>query len=288
MTKETPRSTSRARFVRRFLQNPLSLVGAMIVGGVVVLALFAPWIAPYPEDAGASVHFDRALQPPNSAHWFGTDEVGRDIFSRVFFAARPALVFVVVVLALALGIGVPTGLIAGYRPDSILGRIILRVTDIFLAVPPLALALAFTVALQPDLLTAMVAVSFAWWPWYTRLVYGEVLRIRKEPFVEAAVALGQKDSLIMLRHILPNVVSPVLVKATLDISFIILLGSSLSFLGIGAQEPTPDWGAMVARGRLYLPEAWWLTTMPGMAIFVTVIGINLLGDALRNALDVRQ
>ena len=162
----------------------------------------------------------------------------------------------------------------------------MRVTDVFLAVPPLALALAVTAAFRPDLWSAMLAISFTWWPWFTRLVYGEVLSRREEPYVEAARALGQHDAVILAREILPNVVSPIVVKATLDVSFVILLGSGLAFLGVGAQEPTPDWGAMVARGRTFLPVHWWMSTMPGLAIFVAVMGFNLLGDALRDALDV--
>lgn len=277
-----------SRILRRFLRSPLSLVGVVVVAVTLICALLAPWVAPYPQDAGAIVHFDQSMQAPSFAHWFGTDEVGRDILSRVIFGTRPALLFVIVVLGIALTVGIVTGLVAGYWPSSRLAALILRVTDIFLSIPPLALALAVTVAFNPSLVTAMIAVSFTWWPWYTRLVYGEVLKLRNELFVEAARALGQRDSVIMLRHILPNMISPIVVKATLDISFVILLGSSLSFLGIGAQEPTPDWGGMVARGRVYLPDGWWISTMPGLAIFMVVVGFNLLGDALRDALDVRN
>jgi peptide/nickel transport system permease protein len=257
------------------------------VVAVLVLCAVAPgWLAPFPEDAGPSVHFDRTFQPPGPEHWFGTDEVGRDLFSRAVFGARVSLVLAVVVLGIALGAGLPLGLLAGYRAGTRLSAAIMRVTDVFLAVPPLALALAAAAAFRPDLWSAMLAISFTWWPWYARLVYGEVLVRRQEPFVEAARALGQGDVAIAARQILPNVVSPIVVKATLDVSFVILLGSGLAFLGVGAQEPTPDWGAMVARGRTFLPDHWWLSTMPGLVIFVAVMGFNLLGDALRDALDV--
>jgi len=276
----------RARWLRRFFRNRLSLVGLAMVLVVIVAAIFARYLAPYPGDAGPSVHFANTLQPPSLAHLFGTDDVGRDIFSRVIFGARFALLYPVVVLGIALLIGIPTGLIAGYWPHSLVGNLILRLTDVFLAVPPLALALAVTVAFKPSLATAMIAISFTWWPWYTRLIYGETRRVTQEAFVEATEALGQKSLKVMFKHILPNIVSPVVVKATLDVSFVILLGASLSFLGVGAQEPTPDWGAMIARGRLYLPNQWWVSTMPGFAIFITVTGFNLLGDALRDALDV--
>jgi len=261
-------------------------MGAAIVLLLVTCALVPALLAPFPGDAGPSVHFDRASRPPGPIHWFGTDEVGRDIFTRTVYGARVSLSLVVVVLGIALGVGVPLGLVAGYWSGGWTSTSIMRVTDVFLSVPPLALALAVTAAFRPDLGSAMVAISFTWWPWFTRLVYGEVLSRREEPYVEAARALGERDGVILFREILPNVISPVVIKATLDISFVILLGSGLAFLGVGAQEPTPDWGAMVARGRTFLPGNWWMSTMPGLAIFVAVMGFNLLGDALRDALDV--
>lgn len=276
----------RYKVLRRLLRNRLSMLGLFLVLLVIASALFAPWLAPYPEDAGPTVHFERSLQPPSMAHWFGTDDVGRDILSRVIFGSRLALQFAVVVLGIALVIGIPLGLMAGYWSGSFVSSLILRITDIFLSVPPLALALAVTVAFKPSLTTAMVAISFTWWPWFTRLIYGETLKLRSEPYIEAARALGQNALVVQFWHILPNIISPIIVKATLDVSFVILLGSSLSFLGVGAQEPTPDWGAMVARGRIYLPFEWWVSTMPGFAIFVTVVGFNFLGDGLRDALDV--
>ena len=281
-----PKQRIRSRMLRKLFRNRLSVVGTFIVAAVIVIAIFAPLVAPYPEDAGPSVHFDRALQPPSAAHLFGTDEVGRDILSRAIFGARLALQYALVVLGIALSVGIPLGLIAGYWSDSFVSALILRVVDVFLSVPPLALALAVTVAFEPSLTTAMVAISFTWWPWFTRLVYGEVLRVKGNPYIEAVQSLGQRGWVIQFRHILPNIISPIIVKATLDVSFVILLGASLSFLGVGAQEPVPDWGAMVARGRIYLPEQWWVSTMPGLAIFVTVVGFNFLGDGIRDALDV--
>jgi peptide/nickel transport system permease protein len=281
-----PRGRAGSRALRRFARNGLSVAGGLVVLLLLVAAAVPGWIAPFPEDAGPSVHFDRTFQPPGRTYWFGTDEVGRDLFSRAVFGARVSLTLAGVVLGTALAIGVPLGLYAGYREGGRLSGWVMRATDVFLSVPPLALALAAAAAVKPDLTGAAVAISFTWWPWYARLVYGEVLVRREEPYVEAARALGQPDARIALRHILPNLLSPVVVKATLDVSFVILLGSGLSFLGVGAQEPTPDWGAMVARGRTFLPDHWWLSTMPGLVIFVAVLGFNLLGDALRDALDV--
>lgn len=285
-TTASPRKRLRSKVLRKLLRNQLSTVGALIVIGVILLAIFAPFVAPYPKDAGPSVHFDRALQPPSWQHPFGTDEVGRDILSRVIFGTRLALQYAVVVLGIALSVGIPLGLISGYWNGTWFASVILRVVDIFLSIPPLALALAVTVAFEPSLLTAMIAISFTWWPWFTRLVYGEALRLKSLPYIEAAQSLGQNSWVVQFKHILPNIISPIIVKATLDVSFVILLGASLSFLGVGAQEPTPDWGAMVARGRIYLPAQWWISTMPGLAIFITVVGFNFLGDGLRDALDV--
>ncbi|MDR7509424.1 MAG: ABC transporter permease [Armatimonadota bacterium] len=269
----------------RFRQSSLSLVGAGIVAAVVAGAIFAPVLAPYPRHAGVFVDFDHALRHPSARNWLGTDDAGRDILSRILFGARISLALGVAVLALAVAVGVPLGVVAGYFGGRV-GDVIMRVTDVFLAVPPIALALAVTAALRPTLTTAMVAIAFAWWPWYTRLVYGQVLSLREQQFVEASRAVGASAWRIAFREILPNTWSPVIVKATLDMGFVILTASGLSFLGLGAQPPTPEWGTMIAEGRNYLPGAWWAATFPGLAIFLTVLGFNLLGDGLRDVFDV--
>ncbi|MDR7402018.1 MAG: ABC transporter permease [Armatimonadota bacterium] len=269
----------------RFRQSSLSLVGAGIVAAVVAGAIFAPVLAPYPRHAGVFVDFDHALRPPSARNWLGTDDAGRDILSRILFGARISLALGMAVLALAVAVGVPLGVVAGYFGGRV-GDVIMRVTDVFLAVPPIALALAVTAALRPTLTTAMVAIAFAWWPWYTRLVYGQVLSLREQQFVEASRAVGASAWRIAFREILPNTWSPVIVKATLDMGFVILTASGLSFLGLGAQPPTPEWGTMIAEGRNYLPGAWWAATFPGLAIFLTVLGFNLLGDGLRDVFDV--
>lgn len=269
----------------RFRQSTLSLLGLGIVAAVVLSAVFASVIAPYPGHAGSVVDFDRTLQRPSARNILGTDDAGRDILSRIYFGARISVTLGVIVLALAVAIGIPLGLIAGYWGGA-MGNVIMRVTDVFLAIPPIALALAVTAALKPNLTNAMIAIAFAWWPWYTRLVYGQVLSLREQQFVEASRGLGAGPMRIAFREILPNAWSPIIVKVTLDMGFVILTAAGLSFLGLGAQAPTPEWGTMIAEGRAYLPGAWWAATFPGLAIFLTVLGFNLLGDGLRDVFDV--
>jgi len=269
----------------RFTRSPLSVAGLSIVVVLILAAVLAPVLAPYPRHAGVFVDFDRGLQPPSARNWLGTDDAGRDILSRIIFGARISLTLGVVVLAIAVGLGVPLGLIAGYWGGRV-GDWIMRITDVFLAVPPIALALAVTAALRPTLTNAMIAIAFAWWPWYTRLVYGQVLSLKEQQFVEASRSLGASRWRIAFREILPNAWSPIIVKLTLDMGFVILTGSGLSFLGLGAQPPTPEWGTMIAEGRTYLPGVWWAATFPGLAIFVAVLGFNLLGDGLRDVFDV--
>lgn len=269
----------------RFRQSTLSVIGLAIVVLMVVAAVLAPFIASHPRHAGSFVNFEASLKPPSRTYIMGTDDAGRDVFSRILFGTRISMSLGTAVLILSVLIGVPLGLVAGYWGGRV-GNVIMRVTDVFLAVPPIALALAVTVALRPNLTNAMLAISFAWWPWYTRLVYGQVISLREEQFVEASRGLGAGPMRIAFREILPNVWSPILIKATLDMGFVILTASGLSFLGLGAQPPTPEWGTMIAEGRNYLPGYWWAATFPGLAIFMAVLGFNLLGDGLRDVFDV--
>jgi len=269
----------------RFRRNRLSVFGLGLVLLVLLAAIFAPYLAPYPEDAGSVVKFAQAHRPPCGRFWFGTDEVGRDILSRVIFGSRISLALGVLVLTIAAGVGVPLGLIAGYWGGTA-GAVIMRVTDTFLAIPPLVLALAVSAVLPPSFVTTMVAIAFAWWPWYARLVHGEVLSVREEQYVQAAETVGASRWRVAFVEIMPNCLAPVIVKLTLDMGFVILMGAVLSFLGLGVQPPKPAWGTMIAEGRVYLPANWWGVTLPGLAIFVTVMGFNLLGDGLRDVLDV--
>lgn len=271
---------------RRFSGSALTVLGLGFILLVVFTALFAPFIAPHPDDAGAETNFDRALESPSADHPFGTDEVGRDILTRTMFGSQIALQLGLLVVGIAVGIGVPLGLVAGFY-GGLLDSLIMRTSDVFLAIPPLVLVLSVTFAVgDHSLTTAIMAIAVVWWPWYARLVRGEVVSVREEQFVEASRAVGASRLRIAFREVLPNVVTPITVKGTLDMGFAILVGAALSFLGLGAQEPTPDWGTIVALGRDHLPEAWWLTVFPGLAIFITVLGFNLLGDGLRDVLDV--
>ena len=265
------------------LSNPLSLFGVGLIVLVVLAALLADFVAPFPTHAGAVVDFVNFNKPPGWPYLMGTDLVGRDIFSRILFAYRISLVLGVVVLAIAVPIGVTIGLLAGYIGGWV-EYILMRITDVFLSVPPLVLAMSIMGVLEPTLTNGMLAVTAMWWPWYTRVVYNLTRSEKEEGYVLAAEVIGASRAHVMFREILPNCVPAILTKMTLDLGFVILIVSSLSFLGLGVQPPTPDLGSMVAEGARYLPDSWWLTVFPGLAILVAVFGFNLVGDALRDVL----
>jgi len=269
------------------LRNPLSLLGLGLVAAVVLSAVFADFIAPFPEHRGAVVDFANFNRPPGWPYIFGTDLVGRDIFSRILYAFRISLVLGAVVLAIAVPIGVTVGLVAGYL-GGWTEYVLMRVTDVFLSIPPLVLAMSIMGVLEPTLTNGMLAVTAMWWPWYTRLVYNITRAEKEEGYVLAAEIIGASRLHVIFREILPNCVPSILTKMTLDLGFVILIASSLSFLGLGVQPPTPDLGSMVAEGATYLPDSWWMTVFPGLAILVAVFGFNLLGDALREILGSDQ
>jgi peptide/nickel transport system permease protein len=223
------------------------------------------------------------LQGPSLQHLMGTDPLGRDVFSRVLAGAQLSISSVVVIIASAVGLGTLIGAVAGYL-GGVIDDAVMRVTDLFFAFPALVLALAIAGALGPSLTNAMLAVSVVWWPWYARLVRGQVLSIKEEPYVEAARSLGARDARIIGRHILPNFLSPVIVQATLDLGAALVTTASLSFIGMGAQPPSPEWGAMLSDGRSFFLNAWWLSAFPGLAIFLTVLLFNAAGRRLRLAL----
>ena len=272
----------------RFLRaNPLIATGGVIALLIVLIAIVAPLVVPYPADAGAATHPEMALQPPSAQHLFGTDQVGRDLFSRVLAGARVSPVVALFVLLISCVVGISLGVLAGYF-GGITDEIIMRITDIFLAFPPLLLALAFATVLPANLTSLTIAIAISWWPWYTRLVRGQAASVAGRPYVEACRALGIPSRRILLRHVLPNSVTPVIVQVSLDVGGVILTASALSFLGLGAQDPTPDWGLMVAEGQNYFTTQWWLVTFPGLAILITALAFNLLGDGLRDVLDPRR
>lgn len=281
----TVRTLVDSRAWYRFSRNPLSLLGLALVIGVVLLAVLAPWVTPHPRHAGSFVDFANASKPPSTAYWFGTDVVGRDVLSRVAFGYRISLQIGIVVLMIAVPIGVALGLMAGFYGGWV-ETIIMRVTDIFLSVPPLVLALAILGLMAPTLTNAMIAISAMWWPWYTRLVYNQTRALKQEGYVTAAAVVGASDAHLLVREILPNCMPSLLTKMTLDLGFVILIASSLGFLGLGVQAPAPELGSMVADGAKNLPDLWWLSVFPGLAILVAVLGFNLLGDGLKDLLDV--
>jgi len=282
------RSENLRRSWYKFSRNRLSIIGLCTVLLVTFLAVFAPLVAPYPQHASAFVDFANASRAPCPSYPFGTDVVGRDIMSRIFFGFRFSLVMGVVVLSLVVPPGVILGLVAGYYQGTWLDTVIMRTTDIFLAVPPLVLALAICSVLTPNLFNAMLAVSLMWWPWYCRLVYGLASTLRSEFFVVSAELVGASKFHILFREILANCVSPIFTKISLDMGWVILIGASLSFVGLGAQPPTPDLGTMVADGSKYLPDQWWIAVFPALAIVLVVLGFNLLGDGLRDMLGAEE
>jgi peptide/nickel transport system permease protein len=269
----------------RFSRNPMSVAGLLLVLALVLAAVLAPWLTPYPRHAGSFVDFAHASQPPGGSYWFGTDLVGRDVLTRVVFGYRVSLQIGLVVLVIAVPIGVAVGLVAGYY-GGLVETLLMRVTDIFLSIPPLVLALAILGVLAPTLENAMVAISVMWWPWYARLIFNLTRTLRSEGFVIAAEVVGASTVHVLFREILPNCLPSLLTKITLDLGFVILTAASLGFLGLGVQAPTPELGAMVAEGAANLPDYWWMPLFPGLAILLAVLGFNLLGDGLKDMLDV--
>lgn len=283
--QETTRLSAGYMTWYRFSRNPAAVAGALIVLSVIVMAVFAPLIARFPEHVGAVVDFRNRHMPPDLDNWFGTDKAGRDIFSRTVFGFRVSLLLVIGVLGVAVPIGSALGMIAGYA-GGLTERLLTGFTDIMLAIPPLVMALAIGNVLEPNLVNAMLAITLLWWTWHARLVYRVTKSIAAEDYIEAARLAGASHLHILLKEILPNCISVISVKTTLDAAFVILFGATLSFLGLGVKPPTPDLGSMVADGRQFLPEKWWEVLAPGFAIFYATLGFNLLGDGLRDMFDV--
>ena len=290
LTTEAPGSGWQAacgRFYRgwrAFARNPLGLIGFAIVLLLLLCAAFAPWIAtadPTAQDLSLR------LQPPGEAHWLGTDRMGRDTFSELVYGSRVTLYIVVLVLVIAAPVGLLVGSTAGYLGGR-LDQILMRITDIFFSFPRLVLALAFVASLGPGLNNAIIAIALTAWPAYARVARAETLAIRRSDFISAVRVQGAGSWRIIFRHIMPLSLPSVIVRATLDMAGIILTAAGLGFLGLGAQPPTPEWGAMIAVGRQNILDQWWVAAVPGMAIFIVSLGFNLLGDGLRDVLDPKM
>ncbi|MEU7830594.1 ABC transporter permease [Nonomuraea sp. NPDC049129] len=266
------------------ITDRFAAAGAVLIVLILLATILAPWLAPYPVDRLDLVN---TLLPPSGAHWFGTDKVGRDVLTQVLYGGRTSLTIAVAVLAMSAVVGVTLGVVAGYAGGWV-RDVIMRVTDVFLAFPALLLSLALAVVLQPSVTTAIVAIAATWWPWYARLSASVAASISTRGYVDAARCLGVPAPMIVLRHVLPNSLTPVLVQISLDAGGVILTAAALSYLGLGAQEPTAEWGLMVEQGQTLFTTNWWVVTFPGLAILVTAFAFNVLGEGLRNALDPRR
>ena len=290
LLSEAPASRGHANWVRRyrgwleFRRNGLAMAGLVTVCVMIFASLAAPLLTW--QDPGAQNLAGR-LAAPSAAHWFGTDELGRDIYTRILYGGRVTLGMVVAVVLLVAPIGLAVGCIAGYL-GGLVDRLLMRVTDVFLAFPRLVLALAFVAALKPGVTSAVIAIALTAWPPYARLARAETLTIRNSDFIAAVRLAGAGAPRIITRHIAPLCVSSVIVRITLDMSGIILTAAALGFLGMGAQPPMPEWGTMIASSRAFILQQWWVPTIPGLAIFIASLAFNLLGDGMRDVLDPRQ
>jgi peptide/nickel transport system permease protein len=286
-TPENERTRTFRHVLSVIVRDPLALASTVIIILFILVAVFAKQIAPYPLEGAGKTNAPNALLAPSPEYPLGTDKLGRDMLSRIIVGARAALIVPMGVVLFAVLIGTPLGALAGYKGGWV-DEVIMRITDLFLAFPSLLLAMAITSALGRGLDKAAIALVISWWPWYTRIARGVAVSLRERYFVEAAQAVGVSDAVIILRHILPNTISPILVQATVDLGTVILAMGGLAFLGLGTQPPAPDWGLMVSEGRELILNQWWVATYPGIAIFVVVLAFNLLGDTLRDIFDPRQ
>jgi len=265
-------------------KNPLAMLGAFIILLLVLVAIFAPLIAP---ESPVGQNLSNRLQPPSGEHWMGTDELGRDIFSRVVYGSRITLLIVALVAVISAPLGLLIGAVSGYFGGWV-DKILMGITDVFLSMPKLILALAFVAALGPGIENAIIAIAITAWPVYARIARAETLTFRQSEFIAATQMLGASNVRIILLHVLPLCTSSMIVRVTLDMAGIILTAAGLGFLGLGAQPPLPEWGAMISRGRTFILDQWWVATMPGIAIIVVSLGFCFLGDGLRDVLDPRQ
>ncbi len=272
----------------KFSHNYLSIIGLIIVVLVIFLAIFAPYITVHPEAVSKYVNFSEAKKPPSLIYPFGTDVFGRDILTRTIYALRVSLLMAFVVILISYPIGITLGLTAGYLQGSWIDTIIMRFTDIYLAIPSLVIALVVSSILPRNLFTTMLVISMVWWGWTCRMIYGMATSIRGEDYIQSVMLIGAGKPHIIFREILPNCLSEILTKITLDVGGIILIGSSLSFVGLGTQPPTADLGSMIAAGTKYLPGQWWMSIFPGIVLVIIVLGFNLLGDGINDMFKVEE
>ncbi len=269
------------------IRDRVALVCMAFLIAIAVSAIFAPLLTPYARQGMGDPDLTAKFKPPSIEHPFGTDGLGRDQVARLMFGARRSLSMGLLVVLIAIAIGAPLGMIAGYL-GGWLDEAIMRVTDVFLAFPPLLLAIAIAAALGASYTNAVMAIAVTWWPWYARLARAQTLSVRERAYIEAAHSIGVRDRVIIGRHILPNIMTPIIVQGTLDVGAAILVAAGLSFIGLGTQAPFADWGVMISDGRLFfLSGRWWLSTFPGLAIFLTAMAFNFLGDSVRVAADPR-
>jgi peptide/nickel transport system permease protein len=272
---------------RAFRRDPLAMISLGIILVCILGAVFAPFLTPYADQGRGVPNIAAKFLPPSWENPLGTDYLGRDVFSRILFGGRSSLSIGFLVVIIAAGIGVPLGAVAGYVGGR-LDNVLMRITDVFLAFPPLLLAIALAAALGASFVNTMIAISFTWWPWYARLVRAQTLSLRERYFIEAARSIGVSNTTIIFRHVLPNVMTPVLVQMTLDLGGAILTAAAISFIGLGVQPPTADWGTMISVGRIYFLERPWFAGSAGVAIFLVVLAFNLIGDTVRDVLDPRS
>lgn len=271
--------------IRKLAADRTAALGALLILGLIFIAIAAPVLSTHPQDVSEFNPPER-LQGPSADHFFGTDRMGSDVYSRLLFGARITITIAVIAIGVSVLIGVPVGLVAGYYRNWI-SDALMRVSDIFLAVPQIVLAIAIAQTLGPSIENVILALSATYWPFWARLVYAETRSALNETYVEASIALGASPWRVMLLHVLPNISSSLIVRTTIGMGGTILTAAALGFLGLGPPAPSPEWGRTIAESREFLPEAWWYATAPGIAIFLVVMGFNLLGDGLRDILDPR-
>lgn len=277
-------TTQRVAAWRLLAGNPITLVSALALAVIVLASVLAPWIAPYGINA---VNVADALQGPSAAHWFGTDDLGRDILSRVLVAGGTSLRIALISVLFAFVVGVPVGIVSGYAGGA-LDTVLMRIVDVMFAFPVLLLALAIVAILEPGELTTMLAIGVVYTPIFARVARASTLSVRVEPYVQVSRTMGTPWTVILGRHVLPNITGPLVVQTSLSLAFAILSEAALSFLGLGIQPPAPSWGGMLFNAQGFISQAWWMSVFPGAAIFATVLACNLLGDGLRDVLDPKQ